>query len=81
MLPKLHQKRKDYYIMKVDVRNNNVDQALRILKKKLQIDGLFNELREREHFVSRGEKRRRAKAAGIRRCKKDEKKRREELGF
>ena len=56
--------------MKVDVRNNNVDQALRILKKKLQLDGMFNELREREHFVSRGEKRRRAKAAGIRRCKK-----------
>ena len=67
--------------MKVDVRNNNVDQALRILKKKLQLDGLFNELREREHFVSRGEKRRKAKAAGIRRCKKDEKKLREELGF
>ena len=39
--------------MRVDVRKNNVDQALRILKKKLQIDGLFNELREREHFVSK----------------------------
>ena len=67
--------------MKVDVRNNNVDQALRILKKKLQLDGLFNELREREHFVSRGEKRRRAKAAGIRRCRKELNKRKEELGF
>ena len=67
--------------MKVDVRNNNVDQALRILKKKMQLDGLFNELREREHFVSRGEKRRRAKAAGIRRCKKELKKRQEELGY
>ena len=67
--------------MKVDVRNNNVDQALRILKKKLQLDGLFNEMREREHFVSRGEKRRRAKAAGIRRCKKELKKRQEELGY
>ena len=67
--------------MKVDVRNNNVDQALRILKKKLQLDGFFNELREREHFVSRGEKRRRAKAAGIRRCKKELNKRKEELGF
>ena len=42
---------------------------------------MFNELREREHFVSRGEKRRRAKAAGIRRCKKEQKKRKEELGF
>ena len=67
--------------MKVDVRNNNVDQALRILKKKLQLDGFFNELREREHFVSRGEKRRRAKAAGIRRCRKELNKRKEELGF
>ena len=67
--------------MRDDVRNNNVDQALRILKKKLQLDGMFNELREREHFVSRGEKRRRAKAAGIRRCKKELNKRKEELGF
>ena len=67
--------------MRVDVRNNNVDQALRILKKKLQLDGMFNELREREHFVSRGEKRRRANAAGIRRCKKELNKRKEELGF
>ena len=67
--------------MRVDVRKNNVDQALRILKKKLQMDGLFNELREREHFVSRGEKRRRAKAAGKRRNQKEQRKRKEELGF
>ena len=66
--------------MIVDVRNNNVDQALRILKKKLQLDGLFNEMREREHFVSKGEKKRRAKAAGRRRFQKEQKKRREEMG-
>ena len=66
--------------MRVDVRNNNVDQALRVLKKKLMSDGIFNELREREHFVSKGDKRRRAKAAGIRRSQKEQKKRREELG-
>ena len=66
--------------MKVDVRNNNVDQALRVLKKKLQLDGLFNEMREREHFVSKGEKRRRAKAAGRRRFQKEQKKSREEMG-
>jgi small subunit ribosomal protein S21 len=66
--------------MRVDVRNNNVDQALRILKKKLQLDGLFNEMREREHFVSKGEKKRRAKAAGRRRFQKEQKKRREEMG-
>ena len=65
--------------MRVDVRNNNVDQAMRILKKKLMLDGVFNELREREYFVSKGEKRRHAKAAGIRRFKKENKNRREEL--
>ena len=67
--------------MRVDVRNNNVDQAMRVLKKKLMLDGLFNELREREHFVSKGEKRRRAKAAGRRRCLKEQRERREEAGF
>ena len=67
--------------MRVDVRNNNVDQALRVLKKKLLLDGLFNEIKEREHFVSKSGKRRRAKAAGIRRYKKEQKKRQEELGF
>jgi len=67
--------------MRVDVRNNNVDQALRILKKKLMLDGFFNELRERESFMSKGEKKRRAKAAGVRRCKKEQKKRQEELGY
>ena len=67
--------------MRVDVRNNNVDQALRILKKKLMLDGFFNELRERESFMSKGEKKRRAKAAGVRRYKKEQKKRQEELGY
>ena len=67
--------------MRVDVRNNNVDQALRVLKKKLMLDGIFNELREREHFVSKGEKRRHDKTASIRRSQREQKKRQEELGF
>ena len=57
--------------MRVEVRNGNVDQAIRILKKKLQLDGLFNELREREYYTSRSEKRRRSKAAAIRRQKRE----------
>ena len=65
--------------MRIEVRNNNVDQALRVLKKKLQLDGLFNELREREHYVGKSEKRRRAKAAAIRRQKKEDIKREEEF--
>ena len=68
-------------MIKVDVRNNNVDKAVRVLKKKLQEDGLFNELRKREFFQSRGEKKRRASAAGKRRAQKETKKRLEEFGF
>ena len=64
--------------MIVEVRNDNVDQAIRVLKKKLQQDGLFNELREREFFTSRSEKRRRSKAAAIRRQKREGVKREEE---
>ena len=67
--------------MKVDVRNNNVDKASRILKKKLQQDGIFNELRNREHFVSKGEKRRKAQAAAKRRQEKAIQKRLEDFGF
>ncbi len=57
--------------MRVEVRNDNMDQAIRVLKKKLQQDGLFNELREREYYTSRSERRRRAKAAAIRRQKRE----------
>ena len=64
--------------MIVEVRNGNVDQAIRVLKKKLQQDGLFNELREREFYTSRSERRRRAKAAAIRRQKREGVKREEE---
>ena len=43
--------------MKVDVRNGNVDKAIRVLKNKLQQEGVFNELREREYYMTKGEKR------------------------
>jgi|TARA_R100001129_G_scaffold143392_1_gene104495 small subunit ribosomal protein S21 len=67
--------------MKVDVRNDNVDVALRILKKKLQEDGFYTEIRERERFKSKGEKRRLEKAAGRRRYLKSLEKRKVELGY
>ena len=41
--------------MKVTVRNGNVDKAMRVLKNKLQQEGVFNELREREHYMTKGE--------------------------
>tara|TARA_E500000331_G_C16796129_1_gene514536 strand:+ start:212 stop:415 length:204 start_codon:yes stop_codon:yes gene_type:complete len=67
--------------MKIIVRNNNVDKAIRVLKNKLQQEGVFNELREREYYMTKGEKKRKAKAAAIRRNKKTLEKRLEELGY
>ena len=67
--------------MKIQVRNNNVDKAMRVLKNKLQEDGFFNELREREFYMTKGEKKRRSKAAAIRRSKKALEKRFEEFGY
>jgi len=67
--------------MRIEVRNNNVDKAMRILKKKLTEDGFFNELREREYYESKGTKRRKAKAAAKRRADRDRKKRMENEGY
>ena len=67
--------------MKIQVRNNNVDKAMRVLKNKLQQEGFFNELREREYYMTRGEKKRKSKAAAIRRTKKSLEKRYSELGY
>ena len=65
----------------VEVRNNNVEKAIRILKKRLQDEGVFNELRERAHHMTKGEKKRRDRAAGKRRLQKSLDKRMEEQGY
>ncbi len=56
--------------MQVSVRDNNVDQALRALKKKLQREGVFREMKLRQHFEKPSEKRAREKAEAIRRARK-----------
>jgi len=53
--------------MTVEVRNNDISSALRVLKKRMQTEGIFNEVREKTHFKSKSEKKRLAKAAGRRR--------------
>jgi small subunit ribosomal protein S21 len=65
----------------VEVRNGDVNGALRVLKKKLIREGVFQELRERSFYESRGTKRRKAKAAATRRYKRKMQKRKEELGY
>ena len=56
----------------VEVRNNYVEKALRVLKKKLQKDGLMKELRMRQHFEKPSLKRQRQHKENIRRCKKEQ---------
>ena len=65
----------------VEVRNNNVDKAMSILKKNLTEEGLFNELREREFYMSRGERRRHERDAAKRRNKRNLEKRMIEQGY
>ena len=60
--------------MQIIVRENNVDQALRALKKKLQREGVYREMKLRRHFEKPSEKRAREKAAAIRCVRKMERK-------
>ena len=61
--------------MQIIVRDNNVDQALRALKKKLQREGVYREMKLRRHYEKPSEKRAREKAAAVRRARKLERKR------
>ena len=56
--------------MQVFVQGNNVDQALRILKKKMQREGVFRGMRQRSFYEKPSEKRVREKADAIRRLRK-----------
>ncbi len=56
--------------MQVLVRDNNVDQALRVLKKKLQREGVLRELKQRRAYEKPSEKRVREKAEAVRRARK-----------
>ena len=67
--------------MEVTVRDNNVDQALRALKKKLQREGVFREMKIRRHFEKPSEKRKRERAEAVRRYRKLLRKRMEREGF
>jgi small subunit ribosomal protein S21 len=66
--------------MQIVVRDNNVDQALRALKKKLQREGVYREMKLRRHYEKPSEKRAREKAAAVRRARKMERKRVERDG-
>ena len=56
--------------MQVSVRDNNVDQALRVLKKKLQKEGVYREMRLKQHFEKPSEVKAREKNEAIKRARK-----------
>jgi len=56
--------------VQVVVRDNNVDQALKALKKKMQREGIFREMKLRDHYEKPSERRAREKAEGLRRARK-----------
>ena len=67
--------------MQVLVRDNNVDQALKALKKKMQREGLFREMKLRNYYEKPSERRAREKAEAVRRARKLARKRAQREGI
>ena len=67
--------------MQVVVRDNNVDQALKALKKKMQREGVFREMKRRSFYEKPSERKAREKADGIRRARKLARKRAQREGL
>ena len=67
--------------MQVFVRDNDVNSALRVLKKKMQREGTFREMKRRRSYEKPSERRAREAAEAVRRARKLERKRIEREGF
>ena len=67
-------------IVQVLVRDNNVDQALRALKKKMQREGIFREMKLRRSYEKPSERKARQRAEAVRRARKLARKRAEREG-
>ena len=57
-------------VIKIEVKDNNVEQALRVLKRKLQRDGFFKIIKLKNNYEKPSEKKAREKAEAIRRSRK-----------
>jgi small subunit ribosomal protein S21 len=68
-------------IVQIVVRDNNVEQALKALKKKMQREGTFREMKRRNHYEKPSEKKARQKAEAIRRARKLARKRAQREGL
>jgi small subunit ribosomal protein S21 len=67
--------------VQVLVRDNNVDQALRVLKKKMQREGIFREMKLRNYYEKPSERKAREKAEAVRRARKLARKRAQREGL
>ena len=67
--------------MQVFVRDNNVDQALKVLKKKMQREGVFREMKLRKAYEKPSERKTREKAEAIRRARKAARKKAQREGL
>lgn len=67
--------------MQVLVRDNNVEQALKALKRKLQREGVFREMKRRAEYEKPSERRVREQAEAVRRAKKLERKQMQREGL
>ena len=71
----------EFPIIQITVLDNNVEQALRALKKKMQREGLFREMKSRTYFEKPSEKKARSKAEAVRRARKLARKRAQREGL
>ncbi|WP_026871614.1 30S ribosomal protein S21 [Inquilinus limosus] len=67
--------------MQVLVRDNNIDQALRVLKKRMQREGIFREMKQRRAYEKPSERRIREEAEAVRRQRKALRKRMLHQGY
>ena len=68
-------------LINVTVRNGNLEQAMRVLKRKVQKEGIVRELKERQYYTKPSEKKREAKKQGIKNTLKRMKKLERTRGF
>ncbi len=68
-------------MVQVVVRDNNIDQALRALKKKMQREGIFREMKMRRAYEKPSERRAREAAEAVRRARKLARKRAQREGM
>ena len=57
-------------VIKIEVKDNNVEQALRVLKRKLQRDGFFKIIKLKNTYEKPSEKKKRIKQENIKRVKR-----------